>query len=76
MAWLCVFLRQRRDGDAQAATLAEVDDAVLGPRRLHCDLADRAGLWRLWALLHVSLGYRLRDVRFDLNQKSAAAWVK
>jgi hypothetical protein len=63
-----------RDGDSRAASLAKMDDAVVELGRPHCEVADRADLWRLWALLHVALGYRQRNARFDLNQEGAAAW--
>ena len=46
-----------------------MDDTVFVLGRLHCDLADRIGLWRLGALLHSVSGYRQQNWRFDLDQK-------
>jgi len=50
-----------------------MDDTVFVLGRLHCDLADRTGLWRLGALLHSVSGYRQQNWRFDLDQKGKGA---
>jgi hypothetical protein len=61
-ARLGVFLRRRPNNDRQTAPLTRMDDFVVRSRRLHCDKADKAGLWRwrLRRLVHkVVTGYYL-----------------
>jgi len=36
------------DRDGKTATLAQMDDRLPCFSRLHCDVTDRANLWRLW----------------------------
>ena len=64
-----VFLWSWRDGDNQAATFTTVDNAALGPRRLHRYVTDGTRLQRLLALVHEIKGYRQQIGQFDLDQK-------
>ena len=59
------------DGDGQTATLAQMDDRLPGFGRLHCDVTDRANLWRFWrrwGLLHALSRYYPSNI--------ALIWIK